>query len=110
MEDGQDNSGTGEIRMPKLIIPLGVDSGELEVYLETLKNSSMVKGSSNDAAAPLLSQPVTNATTASGEGTTGSTANIEALVAGVRIDLGDILRETQRMSGMLEVIMGNMNG
>ena len=113
MADDSDNSAQvgGEIRMPKLVIPLGVDPGELEVYLETLKNSSMVKGSTPDESEPLKTQPVRDAAVAGSDSVTGSGANLEALVAGVRVDMADVLREMQGIRGILEVIMGNvLNG
>lgn len=101
----QDTQSGGEIRLPRLVIPLGVDPGELEVYLETLKNSSMVKGvgdSSNPLAA--MVSPDTNQSPASGAGS--STAGNEAAMAGLTLTLADILRVLQNIDGKMDVIMG----
>lgn len=84
-EQGEQSSG--EIRLPKMIIPLGVDAGEIEVYLETLKNSSMVKGlgkgeeSFANTASPESAQGQQPLAASSGASTTDS------LLAGIKMSI-----------------------
>ena len=109
MSEQGEQSG-GEIRLPKMIIPLGVDAGEIEVYLETLKNSSMVKG--RDGSGGLLptfpNAPSTNQSDPSGS--TGNVTNLEALVSGIRIDLAETNRLIMGVSDRLEALVVKIDG
>lgn len=111
MGDNQGSSGSsGEIRMPYLTIPLKVDATDFEVYLDTLSRSSMVKGVTENIGLQLGSSPSENNASDGAAPPSAGTGNLETVATQIRLDLSDILKELQTISGKLDVITVNMNG